>query len=72
MSELTRCNYCSYSSIKERNKDRKLVTMIVDGWITVYALNETPIIGQGEPIERNGRPIRFITAYLELTNRCVC
>ena len=72
MSELTRCNYCSYQALKARYAGEKLVTLGVDNWVNIYKLDSEPANGQGEPYEHNGKPIRFLAGYAALTNRCVC
>lgn len=72
MSSLTPCNFCSLRSIKARYRPEEILCLTVHGWITYYQVDADPLPGQGEPLEHNGRPIRFLASFMSLTGHCVC
>lgn len=59
MSDLTRCNYCTFEAIKKRMKQKGKKATVrkneVNGWMDVFV---------------DGK--RSATSFMKLTDHCVC
>lgn len=65
MSELTRCNFCSFEALKRRYGVENLVLVPDDGWIAVHMI--------GYERDKYGKPTEDpIASFMVLTAHCVC
>jgi len=66
-----RCNGCEYRELKWKLGDKFLV-LGGSGWTDVYELDAEPTAGQGEPMEHDGRPIRFKSGFMSVGHSDEC
>lgn len=66
-----RCNGCEYLALKWKLGERFLA-LPRQGWTSVYELGATPLAGQGEPQEHEGRPIRFHASFMSTGHSDEC
>ena len=66
-----RCNGCKYAKLKYELGE-KFLYLTVGGWPTVYELDAEPLLGQGKPMEHEGRSIRFHAGFMSIghSNEC--
>ena len=65
-----RCNGCEFARLKHELGDRFLV--LRDGWVNVYEIGASPVVGQGEPLEYEGQPIRYRAGFMSIEHSDEC
>ena len=66
-----RCNGCKYLKLKHELAD-KFLALQKGKWVTIYELDAKPIKGQSEPLEHEGRPIRFRIGFASIGHSDEC
>jgi len=67
-----RCNGCAFAKLKWKLGDRFLALKEHGNWTTVYELDAEPLPDQGEPLEHEGRPIRFHASFMSIGHSDEC
>jgi len=67
-----RCNGCKFAKLKHELGDKFLHLRGEHGWHDVYELDAEPTPGQGEPLEHEGRPIRFRASFMSIGHSDEC
>lgn len=67
-----RCNGCKFAQLKWELGDRFLHLVDDNDWHNVYELDAEPGPGQGEPLEHEGRPIRYRAGFMSIGHSDEC
>lgn len=67
-----RCNGCKYNQIKHELGNKFLELQRNNKWVNVYELDSTPLPGQADPKEYEGRPIRFTIGFAGIGHTDEC